>query len=180
MRGNLNRASGTGPLRRILIYGGLVLLLGCAQCAFFPLLSICPATPDLILGLLLAIALLDSDRSAAVVAVSAGFFIDAIGGAGLSLSPAVYLIFVILVGIFSRKVLKSFASFLLLLIPSLLYRGTATYICLALADRSLPALWVLTEVLLPEALTTGLLCLPIYFIVKLFSGMLESHSRFSF
>ena len=180
MRGNLKRSSGSSPLRRILIYGGLVLFLGCAQCAFFPLLSVCPATPDLMLGLILAVALLDSDRSAAVVAVSSGVFIDAVGGAGLSLSPVIYLIFVMLIGTFSRKVLKSFASYLLLLLPSLLYRALATYICLALADRALPALWVIGEVLLPEALTTGLLCLPIYIIVKLFSGLLENHSRFSF
>ena len=74
-------------LKRIVIYGLLTLLLGSAQCSFFPLLNICPSTPDLIMGMLLGIILIDSDKSAAVVAVAAGFFIDAIGGGAIALSP---------------------------------------------------------------------------------------------
>lgn len=158
----------------------MTLILGCAQCAFFPLLRICPATPDLILGMLLAIALLDGEKSACVTAVASGFFIDAIGGGALALSPAVYLVFVALICLFTKKVLKSFASYLLLLIPSLIYRGIATYLCLILKDGALVPAFVFTEIIIPEAIVTAILCLPIYFIVKLFSGMLETHSRFTF
>ena len=181
MQGKLKRSSVSANIvRRIIIYGTMTLVLGSAQCAFFPLLHLCPATPDLIMGMLLAIALLDSEQSAAVTAVAAGFFVDAIGGAGFALSPLIYLIYVTFVSLFVRKVLKSFVSYLLLLVPTLLFRGAATYLCLLVYERALPELWVLSEVILPEALTTGLLCLPIYFIVKLFSGMLETHSRFTF
>ena len=171
---------GAGTVKRIIIYGLMTLVLGCAQCAFFPILKICPSTPDLIMGMLLAIALWDSERSAAVVAVCAGFFIDAIGSSGLALSPIIYLLFVLLISFFSKKVLKSFMSYLLLLIPTLLYRGAATYICIMAHQRALPPLWVLSDIILPEALATGLLCLPIYLIVKLCSGILETHSRFTF
>lgn len=181
MQGNLKHSAfSTNLARRIIIYGLMTLLLGSAQCAFFPILRVCPATPDLIMGMLLTITLWDSERSAAAVAVGAGFFIDAIGASGLALSPLIYLIYVLFISLFAKKVLKSFVSYLLLMIPTLLFRAAATYLCVFLAERSLPQLWVITEVLLPEALTTGLLCLPIYFIVKLCSGMLENHSRFTF
>lgn len=167
-------------LRRVILYGLTVLLLGCAQVAFFPILNICPRTPDLILGLLLAITLLDSEKSAAVCAVAAGFFIDAIGSSGLALSPIVYLLLVLIINLLARKVLKSFISYLLLLLPALIYRGVATYILILVSERALPHSWVFTEIILPEMLTTGLLCLPIYFIVKLYSRTLETHGRFTF
>ena len=171
---------GVNTLRRIVIYGLSVLILGCAQCAFFPTLKICPATPDLIMGMLLAIALLDSPASAAVTAVCAGFFIDALGGAGLALSPLIYLLYVFMISIFSGKVLKSFFSFIILLVPSLIYRAAATYICFSLRIGALAPLWCFKEIILPEALSTALLCLPVYFIVKLCARALDNHSRFTF
>ena len=183
MQGNLNKSGvSQGLVRRLIIFGLMTLVLGCAQCAFFPLLDFCPATPDLILGMLLAIALLDSIKSAAITAVCAGFFVDAIGSSGIALSPIIYLLFVLIVGALSGKVLKSFASFVLLLIPSLIYRGAATLLCcflIAGAEFSSVA-ELLRNVVLTEMLTSGLLCLPIYFIVKLCSGALENHSRFTF
>ena len=181
MQGDFKKSLfGANTTKRIVIFGIMTLLLGCAQCAFFPMLSICPGTPDLIMGMLLAIALIDGAKSAAVVAVCAGFFMDAIGSYGLSLSPLIYFLFVLFISLFSGKVLKSFASYLLLLIPSLIYRGAATYLCLLLRYLAIPPTSALTQIILPEALTTGLLCLPLYFIVKLCSRPLETHGRFSF
>ena len=45
-------------VKRIVIYSLLTLILGSAQCSFFPALSICPATPDLVMGMLLAVLLI--------------------------------------------------------------------------------------------------------------------------
>lgn len=167
-------------VRRLIIYGIMTLILGCAQCAFFPMLDFCPKTPDLIMGMLLTITLLDSEKSAAICSIAAGFFLDSIGSSGLALSPLIYLIFVLLISVFTKKMLRSFASYLLLLLPMLLYRAVATYLCIFITDRALPSLWMLGEILLPEAIATGLLCMPIYFIVKMFSGALSNHSRFTF
>ena len=168
--------------RRIVIYSIMTLILGCAQCAFFPFLDFCPATPDLILGMLLAISLLDDQKSAAICAVGAGFFIDTVGSSGIVLSPIVYLFFVVLIGTLSRKVLKSFASFVLLLIPSVIYRGAITLAMIFFRNGvSTPiSASMFTQVIIPEMLISGLLCMPIYFIVKLCSGTFENHSRFSF
>jgi hypothetical protein len=167
-------------LRRIIVYGVLILVLGCAQCAFFPFLNICPAVPDLILGLLVAISLIDSEKSAGVCAVAAGFFIDAVGSSGIALSPLVYILLVAFISFFTGKMLNSFASYVLLLMPALLYRALATYICAFISYGEAPGLWILGDILIPEALTTGVLCLPIYFIVKLCARVLPNHGRFSF
>ena len=167
-------------LRRIIVYGVLTLILGCGQCAFFPILNICPAVPDLMLGMLVAIALIDGEKSAAVCAVAAGFFIDAVGSSGIALSPLVYVFLVAFISFFTKKMLSSFASYFLLLIPALIYRAAATYICALIAYGEAPGLWILGDVILPEMLTTVLLCLPIYFIVKLCSRIIGNYGRFSF
>ncbi len=182
MQNNRSRTSVFTPdrLKRILIYGILILLLGCAQCAFFPMLDFVPVTPDLILAMLVAIALLDSQQSAAVTAVISGFFVDAIGGGALAFSPLIYLLTVLIVSFLSAKVLKSFPSFLLLMLPALLCRGIATYLCIFISQRALPALWVFADVLLPELICTALCSVPIYFLLKLCTLPLASHSRFSF
>lgn len=167
-------------LKRIVIYGLLTLLLGSAQCSFFPLLDICPSTPDLIMGMLLAIALIDSDKSAAVTAVAAGFFIDAVGGGAIALSPLVYCIFVLFTSLFSRKMLTSFPSFLLLMVPALLYRGAATAVCMTVEGRALISAGEIFATVVPELVCTALLCIPLYFIVKLAAIPLETHSKFTF
>jgi hypothetical protein len=158
----------------------MILLLGSAQCAFCPMLDFCPAAPDPMLGMLLAILLLIDEKSAAVCAIAAGFFVDAVGGAGVSLSPIVYFAFVAIMTAFSKKVLKSFASYLLLLVPTLIYRAAATYICAAIAFRELPGLWIVSDILLPEMIVTGILCLPVYFVQKIAAGILGTHNRFTF
>ena len=181
MQRDVNKSpNGKNLLKPIIIYGLIILVLGCAQCAFFPLLDFCPKTPDLILGMLLAITLLKDEKSAAVCAIVAGFFLDAVGSSMLSLSPLIYFLFVALIAPLAKKVLKSFASYMLLLIPTLLYRAAASYICACIAYRSVCGVWIIEEILIPEAIVTAVLCLPIYFIVKLCTHTLDTHSRFTF
>lgn len=166
-------------LKRILIYSISTLLLGTAQCSFFSLLDICPRTPDLILGLILAVTLCDSERSAMALAVGAGFFIDTLGGSGLFLSPIIYFVYALIIGRLARKMLPSFPSFLLLLLPSLLYRAAVTVAMSLLTKSAALGASLLITVLL-EALTTLVLCLPIYFLIKLATKILSTHKKFSF
>ena len=166
--------------KRILFYGLTTLFLGSLQCAFFPLLNFCPATPDLLLAMLVAIALLDSPKSAAICAVACGFFIDAIGGVGISFSPLIYFSAVLIISFFTEKILEGLPAFLLLLLPSLLCRATWTYLCIAAAERHLPAATVFSETIIPEAVCTALLAVPVYFLVKLCSIPLQRHGKFNF
>lgn len=167
-------------LKRILFFGIATLFLGSLQCAFFPLLDFCPATPDLIMTMLTAIALLDSPKSAAICALASGFFIDAIGGSGIAISPVVYLLGVVAVSFFTDKILKGLPSFLLLLIPTLVCRAISTYAYAVIAERAMPSASVFPDVILPEAIATALLAIPVYFLVKLCTVPLQSHGRFNF
>lgn len=181
MQGNIS-SSFVRPelLKRIAIYGLMTLILGSAQCSFFPILKICPKTPDLIMGMLLAITLIDSPKSAAVTALAAGFFIDAIGGGALSLSPIVYTLFVVFISIFAHKMLSGFASYAILMIPTLFYRAAATAVCIALENKTFFSASELFSIILPEALSTAIVCLPLYFIVRLCAAPLETHGKFTF
>lgn len=164
--------------KRIVIFSIAALILGTAQCSFFPILKICPRTPDLILGLILAAALCDNVKSAMVLSVGAGFFIDAIGGGAFALSPIIYFGYAIIIGIASQKFLKRFPAFILLLLPSLLYRAVATTLLTLLNNGALGSGFALT--LLLEALCTFILCLPIYPIINLATKPLSSHTKFKF
>ncbi len=169
-------------LKRIFIYSGLFLILGVLQTAFFPMLSFCPATPDLIIGALAAIALLDGKNAALVCAVAAGFFIDAIGSTSIAASPLFYFIFALIICFMAEKMLKSFPSFLLLLLPSLLYRALMTTATSLLSFSALVGGFFpfLLTVILPEAVITLILCLPLYLLVKLCVKPLEAHGKFTF
>jgi len=167
-------------IKRILIWGMLTLLLATAQCSFFAELHICPATPDLLLGLVLAVLLLDSVQAAAALAIGAGFLADALGATSLFLSPLFYFAVVLILFLPASKMLSSFPSYLLLMLPALLLRAVYTMLCFWLRQGPMPALSYLVGVLAAEALTTAILCLLVYPIVKLLRRPLFAKSRFRF
>ena len=166
-------------LKRIVIFSIATLILGTAQCSFFSALDICPRTPDLIMGLILATALCDNPKTAMALSVGAGFFIDAIGGGAFSLSPIIYFGYAVMISLISQKMLKSFPSFLLLLLPSLLYRAVATT-ALSLLNSTASLGGSLVVTLLLEALCTFVLCLTVYPLINLATKPLSSRRKFSF
>ena len=167
-------------LKRILIFGVLCLLLATAQCSFFASLHICPATPDLLLGLVLTVLLLDSPYTATAVAIGAGFLCDALGASGFFLSPLFYLAVVLVLSLPASKMLSAFPSYLLLVFPALVLRALYTLLCIALVPGPLPEMSRIGGTLLWEALTTLLVILPLYPIVKLCMRPLRVRSRFHF
>ena len=153
--------------KRVLLYGIFLLILAVTQCSFLARLHILPATPDLILCALLAILVLDSTPAAAIAAVGGGLLIDAIGGVGVSWSPLLYLVLIALLGILAGKMLSGFAAYFVLLLLSLPLRAgfVAWELWRGVPDFSWGA--VFRTVLLPEAIATLALGIPIYFLGKL-------------
>ena len=169
MQRNKRRGGGVRPeiVKRIVILGLLILILSAAMSSFFAQLLWLPATPDLMLGAVLAITLLDDRRTAAIVAVAGGITVDALGGIGVSLSPILYLSVVLTVGILSEKMLPSFLSWLILLLPSLLLRALFSLFGFWIFVGEISFSGIVSSVLFPEAISTLLFCLPIYFLVML-------------
>ncbi len=167
-------------IKRILIYTPLTLLLAVTQCSFFASLHICPTTPDLMLGLVIAILLLDAPASAAAVSLGAGFLIDALGTARFFLSPIFYLAIVLLLALPASKMLARFPSFAVLLVPALVARAGYTLLCFAIAASPMPAWSYLGGILWREALVTAITVLPIYPLVSLCMRPLRARARFRF
>ena len=166
--------------KRIVIFAIATLILGSAQCSFFPMLDICKRTPDLIMGMILAVALCDGGKSAMILAIGAGFFTDAIGGASIAISPLIYFIYAAIIGAICEKVMKSFPTFLLLLLPSLLYRALCTALmCIILGTARINGAFIYDTLVL-EMISTFVLCLPIYFIMNLATKPLKTRKKFSF
>ena len=154
-------------IRRLLVFSPVIFLLAIAQCAFFAQIKLLPAVPNLMVGTVVAIAMLDSQKSAVVCGIGAGFVIDAIGASGLSFSPLFLMLCGAICGIFAKKMLPSFLSWTVNLTVFSIFSAVNTFINVIYRTKDIPALTVLTEILLPEMICTVILCLPIFFIIKL-------------
>ena len=164
-------------LRRALVYSPVIFLFAVAQCSFFAGLDFLPAVPDLMIGTVVAIAMLDSQKSAAVCGIGAGFVLDAIGSSGVSLSPVFYMLCGVFCAILAKKMLPSFLSWTVQLA---VFSGVKTLFTLAnilYISRKISFVSVLLSRLLPEFLCTLIICLPIFFIVKLCMIPIDSKRR---
>jgi hypothetical protein len=164
-------------IRRALVFSPLIFFLAVTQCSFFAQLKILPAVPDLMIGVIVAIAMLDSQKAAVVCGISAGFVIDAIGASGLSFSPLFYMFCGALCGVFAKKMLPSFLSWAVNLTVFSILSSLFTLVNLLSRVDGISLLEAFTRVLLPEMICTYIVCLPIFFIVKLCMIPIDSKRR---
>lgn len=180
IRNTSGSAERRGVIRRVVIYGIAAFLLGVSQCSFFSRLGLFGATPDLILGSLGAIVLLDNKRAALVYAVAAGYFIDALGALPPSFSPLFYLACATFVSIIAEKLIPRFISYVIILVPLVVFRAVFTYLNLWISLGALPPIGASLGIVLPEMLSTFILCLPVYYLIKLCTIPIGARSKFSF
>ncbi len=164
-------------MRRALVFAPVIFLLAVAQCSFFAQLDFLFAVPDLMLGFVVAVAMLDSEESAAVCGIGAGFVIDAIGASGLSFSPLFYMLAGVLCGILSKKMLPSFLSFTVELAILSVVKSLFTLVNILYISQSISFWHTFKTVLFPEMVCTFVVCLPIFFIVKLCMIPVDSKRR---
>ena len=165
-------------IKRVALYGIMFFVLGVAQCSFFANLTFLRAVPDIVLGAVTAVALLDSQGSAAVCGIASGFMIDALGGAGLSLSPLFYFLVALICAEISKKMLPNFFSWVFVLITSGILNSAFTFLYLKLSFENITFSAIYRTILLPEFLSTVIFSLPIFFFVKLFVRISDSKGRF--
>ncbi len=175
--GRRYRREGISPdlIKRILLYGFLLLLLCAAESSFLGRLRYLPAVPDLILGATVAVTLLDSQRAGAVFGAAGGFLSDALGSVGISLSPILYLLVALTVGSLAAKMMARLPSFFLLMLPALLLRGGFSLGQATLLWGHSPLVGVLRDTVLPELIWTAVFCLPAYGAVKLCTLAFRTH-----
>jgi len=163
--------------RRLLVFLPAMFILAVAECSFFAQLYFLPATPDLMLGFVVAVAMLDSQHSAAVCGIGAGFIIDAVGATGISFSPLFYMLCGAFCAVLAKKMLPSFLSWLVELAIFSVVKGLYTLAGLYYSWSGAPIGTVLLRTVLPEIICTFLICLPIFFIVKLCMIPIDSKRR---
>lgn len=164
--------------RKILVYGVIFFLLAIIQCSFFTRLSFIPATPDLVLGTLVAISLFDSRESTAVSAVASGFIIDAIGSGGLSFSPLIFLATACLCGELTKKFLPRFITFAVSLIPAAALSAVLSALLVRITSEGVSFAALLRSAVLPEVVCTVIFSLPVYFIIRPASRFTEAKNKF--
>ena len=173
-----NQASKAALIKRIIIYGITFFILGVAQCSFFNELSFLSATPNIILGAVAAVSLLDSQRSAAVCGIAAGFMIDALGGMGISISPIALLCVALLCSEIARKILPTFISWVILLVPASLVGSVFTMANIFLLVGRFQISSVFKSILLPEFILTVIFSIPLFFIIKLCVRLADAKNKF--
>lgn len=173
-----NQAAKLAVIKRIIIYGITFFILGVAQCSFFNELSFLSATPNIILGAVAAVSLIDSQRSAAVCGIAAGFLIDALGGTGISISPVALLCVALLCSEIAKKILPTFISWLILLIPASIVGSVFTLVNIFLLVGKLQVSAILKSILLPEFILTVIFSIPLFFIIKLCVRLADAKSKF--
>lgn len=162
---------------RFFVFLPVMFILAVAECSFFAQLYFLPATPDLMLGFVIAVAMLDSQHSAAVCGIGAGFIIDAIGATGISFSPLFYMLCGAFCAILAKKMLQGFLSWVVELAIFSVVKGLYTLAAIYYSWTDAPFGAILLRTLLPEILCTFIICLPIFFIVKLCMIPIDSKRR---
>ena len=165
-------------LKKIAVYGGMLFLLAIAQCSFFANLTFLPATPNIVIGAITAISMLESRHTATVFSLCAGFVIDALGGSGIPLSTLIMLLFSIILTSLAAKMLKNLLVWSLILTLSCALSTLATYLRLLAAGYVKDIYFVFIRISLPEFLLTLLFSLPLYFLFKAAVKFCNSKGKF--
>ena len=177
----INQSSGvpkTAIIKRIVIYGLLIFILSVAQCSFFTNLDFLKVTPNIIVGAIAAIALCDSQKTACICAISAGFLIDALSGSGISVSPIALFAVALISCEISKKLLRNFLTWIAVLIPAILTDALFSLAYLYLEFERFSLSTVIKGIMIPEMIYTAIFSLPLFFIVKPCSRLANSKNKF--
>ena len=98
---------------KLVNYGIVFFLIAMLETVTLPLAG-AGIVPDLVLCAVVAVAMAEDERVAGICGVAAGFFIDAVGAVGISISPLLYGICGYLTGVLVRFFLRrNFPSYLI-------------------------------------------------------------------
>lgn len=147
-------------------YGIILFILGVAQVSFFSKIRILGATPDLLLGATLAIAMLEDQRSASICGIVAGFVYHSLGGFGYPIYILFSFFCAYVFHILSNRILgKNYFSFLVL--ATLIYGAKAVFniVDAILFSNSFNVFALISRVLLPEFISSMVFCTVSYLII---------------
>ena len=157
-------------VKKSIVWGVCLFLLAVLQTSFFSVIRVFSAVPDLVLPAVVAIAVYDRERTGTIAGIIGGYFVDALGGVGLSLSPLVYMICGCLAALLVYSILRrDFFSWLVITAGALVISGIAALICVAVNVESaaFTASQAFSRLLVPQFFASLVAGIPVYFIIKL-------------
>ena len=160
--------------RYVVLISLLLLILAVLQVSFFGRFRLLGAVPDLMIVAVLCIGFFTGPYTGAVSGIGAGFLIESLGSAGLTILPLCYLFEGYLAGYYARNTARgNILQYFIYLGITLVWRAAITLLYACLTYEQVNFLSVLTHSVLPEALGTALAGMALYFPLLLFCGMLE-------
>ncbi len=141
-----------------LIIAGMILLFAILQTTVFSRFSPFGATPDLMLGLVIAVGTTEGERWGGATGLAAAFLIEALGTSGITLLPLLYVPVGYTVGVLCTEYLRD--SALIRIIYTLgagILRAIFTAIYANIAFDKIDAGLLFTAILIPEYFSTALM-----------------------
>lgn len=137
------------------------------QTTLFARIRLFGAVPDLCFVTLILISYFCGKEVGAITGIAAGFAVDALGSVGISLLPVLYLFCGYLFGYFTRAIYpKRYISYLVVLAAAIPVRMVITFIYICINYNTIHLLEIIGRVLLPEAATTALFGVVLYFPLR--------------
>ena len=147
-------------MKKILAYGGLILLFLLLQCSFFVHLSLADVVPNLLIILTASIAIINGSLEGCLVGFCCGLLLDMLCG--------------YLTGIGNRLFYKEDLTFPVLMIAAAdLFYGFYMYVFGFMIRGRLNVLFYLRRIILPEAVYTVIIAVFLYRIILLITEHLE-------
>ena len=160
------------------VYGVALFFLAILQSTFFSKINLFDATPDLLLGAVLTVAIFDEHKVSAVTGIISGFFYCALGG----IKYPLYIIFSFLCGyvfwsISEKALSKNYPSFIAL--AAFIYGVKAIWNIAetSLFAQSFSLFGTLASIVIPEYLSSMVFCSLSYLIFKTISDIFNKKSR---
>lgn len=163
---------------RCSIYAMALFILSILQVTFFSKINVMRATPDLMLGAVLLIAMKDDIHVSSVCGIISGFFYCAMGG----FSYPFYMTFSFLCGyalwfVSDRFLGKNYLSYLAWAILAFALKGLFNFLEVSLFASSFNIIDVFSKVLFPEFVSSMAFCTISYVIFSALARLLNKNSK---
>ena len=163
---------------KCIIYSLVLFVLSVAQVTFFSKGNVFRATPDLMLGAVLLIAMKDDQRVSAICGIVAGFLYCAMGG----FVYPFYMMFSFLCGytlwgVSDRFLGKNYVSYLTLALLTFGLKALFNVIEASLFAYTINLLHMFSRVILPEFVSSMVFCSISYVIFSAIARLINSKSN---
>lgn len=160
------------------VYAIVLFVLSIAQVTFFSRINVLGATPDLMLGAVLCIAMRDDKEVAAICGIISGFFYCAVGG----FVYPFYMMFSFLCGytlwgVSDRFLGKNYISYIALALLAFALKAVFNIVEASLFAYTINMLNMFSKAILPEFISSMIFCSLSYLIFSPIARLFNSKSR---